>query len=65
MILLIDNYDSFTYNLVHMFGELGCEVVVHRNDAIDADEAERLAPSHLVLSPGPGRPLTRVPRSRS
>jgi anthranilate synthase/aminodeoxychorismate synthase-like glutamine amidotransferase len=56
MILLIDNYDSFTYNLAHLFGELGCEVDVRRNDAIDADEAERLAPSHLVLSPGPGRP---------
>jgi anthranilate synthase/aminodeoxychorismate synthase-like glutamine amidotransferase len=56
MILLIDNYDSFTYNLAHLFGELGAEVVVQRNDAIDADEAERLAPSHLVLSPGPGRP---------
>jgi anthranilate synthase/aminodeoxychorismate synthase-like glutamine amidotransferase len=56
MILLIDNYDSFTYNLAHMFGELGCEVVVHRNDAIGADEAERLAPSQLVVSPGPGRP---------
>jgi anthranilate synthase/aminodeoxychorismate synthase-like glutamine amidotransferase len=56
MILLIDNYDSFTYNLAHLFGELGAEVVVRRNDAIDADEAERLRPSHLVLSPGPGRP---------
>jgi anthranilate synthase/aminodeoxychorismate synthase-like glutamine amidotransferase len=56
VILLIDNYDSFTYNLAHLFGELGAEVVVRRNDAIDADEAERLAPSHLVLSPGPGRP---------
>ncbi|HET8873888.1 MAG TPA: aminodeoxychorismate/anthranilate synthase component II [Gaiellaceae bacterium] len=56
MILLIDNYDSFTYNLAHLFGELGAEVVVHRNDAIDPDEAERLAPSHLVVSPGPGRP---------
>ena len=56
MILLIDNYDSFTYNLAHLFGELGGEVTVRRNDAIDADEAERLAPSHLVLSPGPGRP---------
>ena len=56
MILLIDNYDSFTYNLAHLFRELGAEVVVQRNDAIDADEAERLAPSHLVLSPGPGRP---------
>ena len=56
MILLVDNYDSFTYNLAHMFGELGAEVVVKRNDEIDADEAERLRPSHLVVSPGPGRP---------
>jgi anthranilate synthase/aminodeoxychorismate synthase-like glutamine amidotransferase len=56
VILLVDNYDSFTYNLAHLFGELGAEVVVRRNDAIDADEAERLAPSHLVVSPGPGRP---------
>jgi anthranilate synthase/aminodeoxychorismate synthase-like glutamine amidotransferase len=56
MILLIDNYDSFTYNLAHLFGELGAEVVVRRNDAIDLDEAERLTPSHLVISPGPGRP---------
>ena len=57
MILLVDNYDSFTYNLAHLFGELGAEVVVRRNDAVDADEAERLAPSHLVVSPGPGRPV--------
>jgi anthranilate synthase/aminodeoxychorismate synthase-like glutamine amidotransferase len=56
VILLVDNYDSFTYNLVHLFQELGEEVVVRRNDEIDADEAERLAPSHLVVSPGPGRP---------
>ena len=56
MILLIDNYDSFTYNLAHLFGELGAEVVVRRNDAIGPDEAERLAPSHLVDLPGPGRP---------
>ena len=56
MILLIDNYDSFTYNLAHLFGELGAEVVVRRNDEIDADEAEQLAPEHLVISPGPGRP---------
>ena len=56
MILLVDNYDSFTYNLAHLFGELGTEVVVRRNDAIDPQEAERLAPSHLVISPGPGRP---------
>ena len=56
MILLVDNYDSFTYNLAHLFGELGAEVIVRRNDELDADEAERLRPSHLVLSPGPGRP---------
>jgi anthranilate synthase/aminodeoxychorismate synthase-like glutamine amidotransferase len=56
VILLVDNYDSFTYNLAHLFRELGAEVVVRRNDAIDADEAERLAPTHLVVSPGPGRP---------
>jgi anthranilate synthase/aminodeoxychorismate synthase-like glutamine amidotransferase len=56
MILLIDNYDSFSYNLAHLFGALGCEVAVYRNDAIDADTAERLAPSRLLISPGPGRP---------
>ena len=56
MILLIDNYDSFTYNLAHLFGALGVEVTVVRNDAIDADEAERMAPAQLVVSPGPGRP---------
>ncbi|MGH3032020.1 MAG: anthranilate synthase component II [Gaiellaceae bacterium] len=56
MILLVDNYDSFTYNLAHLFQELGAEVRVIRNDAIDAEGAERLAPSHLVISPGPGRP---------
>ena len=56
MILLVDNYDSFTYNLAHLFGALGAEVVVRRNDAVDAESALRLAPSHLVISPGPGRP---------
>jgi anthranilate synthase component 2 len=56
VILLVDNYDSFTYNLAHLFQELGEEVTVIRNDAIDADGAERLAPTHLVISPGPGRP---------
>jgi anthranilate synthase/aminodeoxychorismate synthase-like glutamine amidotransferase len=56
MILLVDNYDSFTYNLAHLFGALGAEVQVVRNDEITADEAEQLAPSHLVVSPGPGRP---------
>ena len=55
-VLMVDNYDSFTYNLVHLFGELGANVVVRRNDAIAADEAEQLDPSHLVVSPGPGRP---------
>ena len=55
-VLMIDNYDSFTYNLVHLFEELGAEVVVHRNDAITAEEAEALAPDRLVVSPGPGRP---------
>jgi anthranilate synthase/aminodeoxychorismate synthase-like glutamine amidotransferase len=56
LILLVDNYDSFTYNLAHLFGELGAEVTVRRNDELDADTAERLSPSHLVISPGPGRP---------
>jgi anthranilate synthase/aminodeoxychorismate synthase-like glutamine amidotransferase len=56
VILLVDNYDSFTYNLAHLFGELGAGVDVRRNDAIDADEAANLGPSHLVVSPGPGRP---------
>jgi len=55
-ILLVDNYDSFTYNLAHLFGELGAEVTVRRNDEITVEEAERLAPTHLVISPGPGRP---------
>ena len=57
MILLVDNYDSFTYNLAHLFGELGAEVIVRRNDAIDAAGAARLNPSQLVISPGPGRPV--------
>ena len=56
MMLLIDNYDSFTYNLAHLFGELGADVVVRRNDEIDEEEAERASPSHLIVSPGPGRP---------
>jgi anthranilate synthase/aminodeoxychorismate synthase-like glutamine amidotransferase len=56
MILLIDNYDSFSYNLAHLFGAEGAEVVVRRNDEIDAEAAAALAPSHLVVSPGPGRP---------
>jgi anthranilate synthase component II len=56
VILVVDNYDSFTYNLAHLFGELGADVVVHRNDALDPDAAEGLSPSHVVISPGPGRP---------
>ena len=56
MILLIDNYDSFTHNLAHQLRVFGAEVMVVRNDRITADEAEALGPSHLVLSPGPGRP---------
>jgi anthranilate synthase/aminodeoxychorismate synthase-like glutamine amidotransferase len=55
-ILLVDNYDSFTYNLAHLFEELGASVTVIRNDAVDANSAEGLAPTHLVISPGPGRP---------
>ena len=56
MIVLIDNYDSFTYNLFHYIGELGEEVVVHRNDAITVAELERLRPRAIVLSPGPCTP---------
>ncbi len=55
-LLLIDNYDSFTYNLVQAFLVLGAEVQVHRNDAIAVTDAMALEPSHLVISPGPGRP---------
>ena len=54
--LLIDNYDSFTYNLVQAFAAQGADVVVHRNDQITVDDALALAPTHLVISPGPGRP---------
>jgi anthranilate synthase/aminodeoxychorismate synthase-like glutamine amidotransferase len=53
---MVDNYDSFTYNLVHLLEELGAEVIVRRNDAIDPDQAEALRPDRLVVSPGPGRP---------
>ncbi|HLF68249.1 MAG TPA: aminodeoxychorismate/anthranilate synthase component II [Gaiellaceae bacterium] len=55
-VLMLDNYDSFTWNLVHLFEELGAEVVVFRNDAITVEEAEALEPDRLVVSPGPGRP---------
>src|SRR5215469_14106035 len=56
MILLIDNYDSFTYNLFHYLGELGAEVIVKRNDELTADEALALKPEAIVLSPGPCTP---------
>jgi anthranilate synthase component II len=56
MLLLIDNYDSFTYNLAHYLGELGAKVEVRRNDALSATEAIALKPSHIVLSPGPCGP---------
>ena len=54
--LLIDNYDSFTYNLVQAFAAMGADVRVYRNDEITVDEAVALDPTHLVISPGPGRP---------
>lgn len=54
--LLIDNYDSFTYNLVQAFAAHGADVMVYRNDSLAIDEAVALAPTHLVISPGPGRP---------
>ena len=56
MLLMIDNYDSFTYNLVQYFGELGAEVRVERNDAIDIARIAKLAPSHICISPGPCTP---------
>jgi anthranilate synthase component 2 len=55
-VLLIDNYDSFTYNLVQELGELGAEPVVYRNDAIDVGGIRALAPDAVIISPGPGRP---------
>jgi anthranilate synthase/aminodeoxychorismate synthase-like glutamine amidotransferase len=56
MILVIDNYDSFTYNLVQYLGELGAEIRVHRNDQITIGEIEAMAPEQILISPGPGRP---------
>jgi anthranilate synthase/aminodeoxychorismate synthase-like glutamine amidotransferase len=56
MILLIDNYDSFTYNLYQYLCELGAEVEVRRNDSLTVDDVERMAPEAIVISPGPGRP---------
>jgi len=55
-LLLVDNYDSFTYNLVQAFLVLGADVIVHRNDQITIEEAQSLAPTHLCISPGPGTP---------
>src|SRR4249919_955951 len=55
-VLVVDNYDSFTYNLVHLLEELGADVVVRRSDAVTVEEAHALAPDRLVVSPGPGRP---------
>jgi anthranilate synthase/aminodeoxychorismate synthase-like glutamine amidotransferase len=56
MLLVIDNYDSFTYNLAQYFGELGCEIVIKRNDEISLDEIAALAPKHICISPGPCTP---------
>ncbi len=56
MILIIDNYDSFTYNLVQLFGELGAQLQVYRNDEIHLDKIKKLNPEGIVISPGPGRP---------
>jgi anthranilate synthase/aminodeoxychorismate synthase-like glutamine amidotransferase len=56
MLLVIDNYDSFTYNLVQYFGELGADPVVKRNDTISPEEIEKLKPTRIVISPGPGKP---------
>ena len=55
-ILIVDNYDSFTYNLVQYFGVLGCETIVKRNDEISVAQVEALAPDRICISPGPGRP---------
>ena len=55
-LLLVDNYDSFTYNLVQAFLVLGADVLVHRNDAITIEQAQALRPTHLCISPGPGTP---------
>jgi anthranilate synthase component 2 len=56
MLIVIDNYDSFTYNLVQLFGELGAEIRVYRNNKITVDEIRKLEPDRIVISPGPGKP---------
>lgn len=58
MIVVIDNYDSFTYNLVQYLGELGAELRIYRNDMVTLEELDQIAPSHVVISPGPGRPTS-------
>ena len=60
MILMVDNYDSFTYNVVQYLAELKAEVQVYRNDQITIAEIEQLAPEKIVISPGPARPMKRV-----
>lgn len=56
MVLLIDNYDSFSYNLYQFVGEISADIKVIRNDALTLDEIKKLSPSHIIISPGPGRP---------
>ena len=56
MLIMIDNYDSFTYNLVQYFGELGTDIKVFRNDEISIESLKQMNPDHIVISPGPGRP---------
>ena len=60
MLLMIDNYDSFTYNVVQYLGELGADVQVVRNDEIAVADIDALAPEKIVISPGPARPMRRV-----
>src|SRR5215470_14177003 len=56
MIVMIDNYDSFTYNLAQAFGMLGADIQVHRNDALTVEQLEAMRPTHIIISPGPGTP---------
>jgi len=56
MIVMIDNYDSFTYNLVQYFGELGCDIKVFRNDQVTVEDVKKISPDQIVISPGPGDP---------
>ena len=61
MIFVLDNYDSFTYNLVHLAGKFTNDIVVYRNDTISVEEVKRLKPNGIIISPGPGRPDLREP----